>query len=484
VRSPLSSKTVAAAILLILLACGRSPPGITPDASPVTGAGGTLVGMGGTAATTSGSATGGTAWGGGALGADASSGTGGLVGAGGANGSDGRLASGGDTGAGGDAALGWNRDVSSASGRDGMIETGGTLVGRGGSPGSGGLGVDGSVVGSGGASGTAGASGFGGSLTIDGGTGGAGARGGGTSGAGGTTGSGGASASVTFPPKYFGNVDVYRSAGPEIPSDFASYWDQLTPENSGKWASVQGSSGSTFSWSRLDAFYKYCEENGIIFAEKSFVWGSAQPGWINKSNAASAVQNWMRTFCDRYPKTRVIDVVDEPLHTTPGYRDGLGSSTGWEWVANVFKWARDACPNAVLLVNDYNIIEYSSEHGRIIDLVNSILAAGAPVMAIGAQGHDVTKVSLSTLQTYVADLVTQTGLPVYITELDLPVADDNQQATILKDFVTTFWSDPNVRGITYWGYIMGYTWRANTGLMSSSGTMRPAMTWLMDFLGR
>jgi hypothetical protein len=29
-------------------------------------------------------------------------------------------------------------------------------------------------------------------------------------------------------------------------------------------------------------------------------------------------------------------------------------------------------------------------------------------------------------------------------------------------------------------YIVGATWRSNTGLMSSSGQYRPALTWLED----
>jgi endo-1,4-beta-xylanase len=49
---------------------------------------------------------------------------------------------------------------------------------------------------------------------------------------------------------------------------------------------------------------------------------------------------------------------------------------------------------------------------------------------------------------------------------------------------TMFWNDPNVKGITLWGYIVGQTWQTNTGLMTSTGTMRPAMTWLMQFLNR
>jgi endo-1,4-beta-xylanase len=194
----------------------------------------------------------------------------------------------------------------------------------------------------------------------------------------------------------------------------------------------------------------------------------------------------MKSFCDRYPKTRIIDVVNEPLHTVPAYRDGLGGkgTTGWDWIVNSFKLAREACPNAVLVLNDYNIIEYSNEHTKVIELVKAVLAAGGPIMAIGAQAHDVSKVPLTTVQKYLAELGTQTGLPVYITEMDLGIADDAQQAAVMKDLVTTFWNDPNVPGITYWGYVVGATWRSNTGLVTEAGVMRPAMTWLMDFLHR
>jgi hypothetical protein len=62
----------------------------------------------------------------------------------------------------------------------------------------------------------------------------------------------------------------------------------------------------------------------------------------------------------------------------------------------------------------------------------------------------VAKVSLSTVQTYLADLISQTGLPVYITEMDPGTPDDVQQTSMMKDLVTTFWNEPNVPGITYW----------------------------------
>ena len=76
------------------------------------------------------------------------------------------------------------------------------------------------------------------------------------------------------------------------------------------------------------------------------------------------------------------------------------------------------------------------------------------------------------------------SVPVYITEYDINVADDNRQKTIMQDEFTMFWNDPNVHGITIWGYIVGSTWETNSGLQQTDNTMRPAMSWLMGFLGR
>jgi endo-1,4-beta-xylanase len=55
---------------------------------------------------------------------------------------------------------------------------------------------------------------------------------------------------------------------------------------------------------------------------------------------------------------------------------------------------------------------------------------------------------------------------------------------VMQSQFTMFWNDRNVAGITIWGYVVGSTWETNSGLMNSNGTMRPAMTWLMGFLGR
>ena len=394
----------------------------------------------------------------------ASSASGGALGSGGAFGSGGN-GSGGLTGTGGMETGG----ISGSAGRGGISgSAGGGMSGRAGSGG----------AGAGGRGGGAGSSGRGGAAGS--GTGGTA----GTSGTGGTTGMGG-SGTIQWPKKFLGNI-TQRG---QIPSNFTTYWDQIVPENEGKWGSVEGTQGQ-YNWTALDNIHSFAKQHNIPFKEHNFVWGSQQPGWIgglSQANQKAAVEDWIKQFCTRYPDTQMIDVLNEPPpHTTPSYLAALGGAgaSGYDWVITIFKWARQYCPTSILIVNDYNIIEQSGDNNNMIKLVTSAMKGGAPIDAIGAQAHGLTNASASTTQMYIDKLTSSTGLPVLISEFDLNIADDTQQKNQMQSLFTMFWNDPNVKGVTYWGYIQGETWETNTWLLSTGGTERSAMSWLMQFVGR
>jgi endo-1,4-beta-xylanase len=370
------------------------------------------------------------------------------------------------------------------SGGPGSAGAAGTSAGVGGQAGQ--------LGGQGGAA--AGAAGHGGAPAA--GTGGESGRGGtsGVAGSGGNIGTGGlagmpgsaGSDNTPAPPvgkKFVGNIDARN----QIRTDFVEYWNQFTAENAGKWASIERTQNE-MNWSRLDTMYAYAKQHNILIKHHNFVWGSQQPSWLSglsQEEQRAEVEEWIRLFCERYPDVPLIDVVNEPPpHTTPPYVAALGGAgaSGYDWIAQVFKWAHQYCPNSILILNDYNNIEYSSDNQHTIDIAKKIKAAGAPIHAIGAQAHDAYKMSTSTVQGYIDQIASQTGLPVYISEYDIDIADDNQQKSVMQSQFTMFWNNDHVKGITIWGYVSGMTWKANTGLMSSSGTMRPAMTWLLDFL--
>ena len=302
----------------------------------------------------------------------------------------------------------------------------------------------------------------------------------GTMATGGASGSAGAPASKMF----VGNI----TTSGRVREDFVEFWDQITPENEGKWGSVEPQRDQ-MNWAGLDRVYAYAKEHGIPFKQHTLVWGSQQPNWIGSLPAAQQreeVEEWIRLFCERFPDVQMIDVVNEPPpHTSPVYLNAIGGTgaSGYDWIVQSFKWARQYCPNAILILNDYNTIEYGGDNTRIIDIVNKIKAAGAPIDAIGAQAHDAYKLSTDTVRGFI-DKLAPTGLPVYISEYDIDLVSDAEQQRVMQSQMTMFYNHPSVKGITIWGYVSGATWKPNTGLMSSSGTQRPAMTWLMDFLKR
>jgi endo-1,4-beta-xylanase len=301
------------------------------------------------------------------------------------------------------------------------------------------------------------------------------------------TDSAGAAGSAQVPtvvPRFVGNITFREQADVEGLT-FSQYWDQITPEHAGTWGAVQSRAGAAFKWSALDAIYDYAEQSGIVFQQHSFVWGSQQPsGDITSAD----VQAWMRAFCERYPHTKLIEVVNEPPpHTKPMYADAIGGGTdgSWQWIANAFLWARAACPNAVLLLNDYNIIEYSEDNARIIAIVQAIQALGAPIDAVGAQGFDVAALPIASVKSFMDNIHDQTGLPLYITAYQVDDPDDDGQLQTYQAQFPVFLDTEYVRGITLWGWVYDAVWVDNyESYLVKDGVSRPAMTWLMQQLGR
>lgn len=365
----------------------------------------------------------------------------------------------------------------------------GTTAGSGGTA-SGGSAPTGGTAGTGGrvdpVAGSAGTGATGGSDT--GGTGGKATGGADTGGTGGKA--GGAAGSNTI--KFVGNISSANGMTDVGNLKYADYWNQVSPQNEGKWGSVSNSKGQ-YNWNALDTLYKYAENNKIVFKEHTFIWGAQQP---NYGITESDVKDWMTQFCKRYPNTKIIDVVNEPPpHTNPSYANSIGGGTNgdWKWIANAFKWAREACPDAVLVLNDYNNLEWDNDNKHFIDIVTAIKKLDAPIDAIGCQSHDLDhKNGSGALDVTPAGVKTRLGnlvaaVPnIYITEMDMSTKDDTEQLKLYQDFLPMFWESPNVKGITIWGWVVGMTWSMapDSGLITRDGKKRPAFDYLLKTIGK
>lgn len=283
--------------------------------------------------------------------------------------------------------------------------------------------------------------------------------------------------------KFLGNITVMSS----IRSDYLKYWNQITGENESKWESVERTRDK-MSWAGTDRIAKFSRENGIPWKFHCLVWGSQYPTWMNSLSQAEQLEEiteWLDSAAARYPDVQMIDVINEayPSHKPPPFKNALGGdgSTGYDWMIKIFKMARDRWPNAVLIYNDYNTIEWGSEVDWQVKMATAMKKNNSEMDAIGVQAHDAWKIATNTVKGNI-DKLAATGYPIVVSEYDIGESNDAKQKQIMQEQFTMFWNHPKIVGVTYWGYIVGRTWRTGTGLLNDGGAERPALTWLVDFV--
>ncbi|WP_303733104.1 endo-1,4-beta-xylanase [Fibrobacter succinogenes] len=271
--------------------------------------------------------------------------------------------------------------------------------------------------------------------------------------------------------KFLGNI----TTGGQIRSDFAQYWNQITPENGCKWGSIHslsnGNSGtSKFAWDNFDkceSAYKWAKEKPgeRHFKFHALVWGSQYPNFLcKKKNPGITVEltkkyitEWFDAVAAKFPDLEYIDVVNEAIWAGNNYHSGYGKPAAgaeghstddtecggsyiiealggdrvvngkhqYDFITNAFKMARERWPKAVLIYNDYNTLSWQINEG--IELIQTIVKNGAPVDAYGQQAHDCKGMSKSDFESKMTRIHNETGLPLLVSEYDIGEADDTKQ---------------------------------------------------------
>ncbi|MGD2035210.1 MAG: endo-1,4-beta-xylanase [Bacteroidales bacterium] len=282
--------------------------------------------------------------------------------------------------------------------------------------------------------------------------------------------------------------------GPDSQRDFAGYWNQVTPGNAGKWGWVEGTRDN-MSWTDLDAAYQVAMDSDFVFKHHVLVWGAQQPAWVADLDSAeqrAELEEWFAAVAARYPGIDQVEVVNEPLHQPPdtlhegGYIGALGGSgvTGWDWILEAFRMARAAFTDTtVLVINEYNIMNSTDNTDTYMEIIELLQAEDTLINAIGFQAHGFSHNASNETILRNLDTLASTGLPLYVTELDIDGLTDRQQVHGYMNLFPLFWKHPAIQGITLWGFRPGM-WRGDQGayLIDEFGNERPAMLWLRAYL--
>lgn len=277
-------------------------------------------------------------------------------------------------------------------------------------------------------------------------------------------------------------------------NDFVDYWNQVTPENGGKWGSAEPTRDA-MNWGSLDAAYEVAMDSNLFYRHHVLVWGNQQPGWIAALDSAeqrAEIQEWFDAVAERYPGITQAEVVNEPLHDPPddpedgGYIGALGGSglTGWDWVIEAFRMARTSFGSETnLMINEFNIMNSTSNTDEYREIIDLLVAEDTLIDGIGLQAHGFSQDASEAVVQRNLDTLAATGLPIYITEMDVDGPTDLIQVNRYMKYFPLFWEHPSVEGITLWGFRPGM-WRTDQGayLIDLQGEERPAMLWLRAYL--
>jgi GH35 family endo-1,4-beta-xylanase/co-chaperonin GroES (HSP10) len=318
--------------------------------------------------------------------------------------------------------------------------------------------------------------------------------------------------------KYLGNI--IPGSVPGNPTNYTTYWNQATSENGSKWGTVESTQG-VYNFNTSDVAYNWAKNNGTLFKYHNFVWGSQTPGYVSTASTATitaAVENYIKACSTHYASMgglKMIDVLNEPVNTampgnmkaalTAGYQadpaNAADKNNQYGWAIWPYQLARKYFPNAVLLINEYNVeMNWNNCRAPYLAIANAIknapnLTDGKKnlIDGVGLQCHGIDNLTAANFKACIDEIWSTTGLPTHITEFD-QAANPNEttQQNVYSSLIPVAWEHPHVAGITLWGYIQGTTWingngvsgasGTDSGTMYSNGNPRPAFSWLTTYM--
>lgn len=256
--------------------------------------------------------------------------------------------------------------------------------------------------------------------------------------------------------------------------------NRVSPVSELKWNTLRPSDG-VFDFASGDAIADFARTNKLAMHGHTLIWYADMPDWVRAYDGHQGGERLMaehiETVAAHYAGTIASwDVVNEPIpdaapdETT--LRDGFWlNRMGKSYVGTAFRLAHVAAPQALLVLNEYDIefaVDRSpAKRAAFRRLVLDLLDEGAPIGAIGLQGHlrggwPIAKDELAAFVAEMRDL----GLKVLVTELDVQDQDlpgpeaerDNLIATQVYDFLEAVTDSGPLESLTTWGISDQYSW--------------------------
>ncbi len=255
------------------------------------------------------------------------------------------------------------------------------------------------------------------------------------------------------------------------------------PEWQLKWAALVHDPQDAPDFTAADKIAAAAREGGKRLRGHTLIWHEQLPPWVE---ALETRADWDRFVAPHieaasghYRDTIFQwDVVNEPMKPEDGGADGMRRTPfyrmlGADYVAEAFRLAHEAAPEARLYLNEYDLCYAESWQERrrtdLLNLLERLLGQGVPVHGLGIQGHLNTghtfreKTFANFLRT-----VEAMGLEIAVTELDVREADNAGKAGLaerreraaaeVRKVISVALDNPALTGLVTWGLADSESW--------------------------
>ena len=202
-----------------------------------------------------------------------------------------------------------------------------------------------------------------------------------------------------------------------------THFSQLTPEWEMKMEYIL-TDGFRYRFDRPDRIAAFARDHGMRLHGHTLIWysqGAEAFAGLDRARFTAEFDRYITTVAGHY-RGKVVswDVVNEAV-TDEGssLRDCHWSEVFGQdgYIIRAFEKAREADPDAVLFLNDYNLENTPTKGATFLKLVERLLKAGAPIGGIGTQSHLDIRIPAGQTAAFMRDAASL-GLPIHVSELD------------------------------------------------------------------
>ncbi|MEE1618699.1 endo-1,4-beta-xylanase [Brachybacterium sp. J153] len=274
-------------------------------------------------------------------------------------------------------------------------------------------------------------------------------------------------------PDPFTSDEPYREV---LAAEFTS----LSAENQMKWDHLRPAPDA-FAFADSDAIVDFAQANGQVVRGHTLMWHNQNPSWLleggyTPERLREILREHIHTVVGRYAgRIQQWDVVNEIVDDSAAFRlEGniWLRELGVGIIADCFRWAHEADPEAQLFVNDYNVDGINPKSDAYYALIQELLADGVPIHGFSTQGHLSIRYGFpgdlaENLQRF-ADLGLQTAITELDVRMDLPgggaptQAQLEQQADYYRRVTEAALAVDGCDSLTLWGVLDKYSWVPGT----------------------